>query len=197
MGKIRVEPSRAANPQSPEGRKYSSGRKTRSPDSKRNRSPLSRGSPFKRSRTSKTPDKHAEDKRKSKEKSKVKKDQKPRESSEEKKAREEKEYQERLSKLPSPEREKMEARRKKFEKSVPEIEGTKKISLKSSTVEKDTSLDSNKALKRSEGSVDDDGFALNADIGDTLDMFEEVDQENAPPKARKNVTDLRVQLHKK
>merc|ERR1711915_633331 len=60
--KIRVKPSRAANPQSPEGWKYSPGRKTRSPDSKRNRSPLSRGPPFKRSRTSKTPDKHAEDK---------------------------------------------------------------------------------------------------------------------------------------
>jgi len=180
---------------SPGRRFFSPGRrvnKSYSPDSRRTKSPLKNPK-----RNSKTPP--LDDKRKSRDKSSNSTKEQLKETSEERQVKEEKEYQERLSKLPSPERERMEARRKKFQKAVPEIEGSKKISLKSSTTEKPVHLDNNRNRKRIESHTDDDSFALNADIGDTLDMFdEEVGQskENSPPQ-KKNVTDLRVQLHKK
>merc|ERR1712029_428195 len=67
-------------------------------------------------------------KRSSKSKDRSLKDSTPVETAAERAAREQKEYEERISKLSTPERERMEARRKKFEKK---IDTNKKISLKS------------------------------------------------------------------
>jgi len=108
----------------------------------------------------------------------------------EREEREEKEYQKRLKKLPSQDREILEARRKKFEKTVDlNPKESKKISLKSEG--------STKRLDRVESKSEDE---LTADIGDTLDMFDDPQNNSSvqkEPTARKNVTDLRVQLHKK
>ena len=90
--------------------------------------------------------------------------------------REKKEYEERMAKLGTPEREMMEARRKKFEKK---IDVSKKISLKSEKAEEpDLRLD----IRRRIG-----GFKDN-------EKQPEPEAESPP---RKRVTDLRVQLHKK
>ena len=111
----------------------------------------------------------------------------------EREEREEKEYQKRLEKLPSQDREILEARRKKFEKTVDlNPKEPKKISLKS-----DKSEVPAKRFDRVESKSEDE---LTADIGDTLDMFDDHKNNSAPqsePTVRKNVTDLRVQLHKK
>merc|ERR1719394_1709428 len=72
------------------------------------------------------------EKRSSKSKDRVGGPLKPKETAQEKKEREEKEYQERLSKLPTPEREIMEARKRKFEARSSVSEGRTKISLKTS-----------------------------------------------------------------
>lgn len=165
-----------------------------SPDSKLKRSKM-KSSPAKRS--SKSPElRNAKSKERSKEKSF--KESKPVETSAEKEERERKEYQERLKKLPTPDREVLEARRKKFEKNV-DISSSehKKISLKSDKV--DRSL--KKFDRRGESNSEED--EVNADIGDTLDMFDEkqkssgVSVNDEGSAMRKSVTDLRVQLHKK
>merc|ERR1712025_1511789 len=158
-----------------------------SPESRRRRL-LKKGSPLQtEGRSAKSKE------RSSKSKDKIVKESKPSETAAEKEEREEREYQERLKKLPSQDREILEARRKKFQKTV-DLNPTepKKISLKS---EKSEVL--SKKQQRIEVKSEDE---LTADIGDTLDMFDdEVDnssaQEDHP--TRKNVTDLRVQLHKK
>jgi len=158
-----------------------------SPESRRRRL-LKKGSPLPiESRSAKSKE------RSSKSKDKTVKDSKPPETVAEKEEREEREYQERLKKLPSQDREILEARRKKFEKTV-DLNPTepKKISLKS---EKSEVL-SKKQLRVESKSEDE----LTADIGDTLDMFDdELDNSSAQKDnpTRKNVTDLRVQLHKK
>lgn len=171
-----------------------------SPETRKKRAQL-KGSPLKRS--SKSPESRSAKSRESRERSSKSKDKtvkesKPVETLAEKEERERKEYEERLQKLPSQDREILEARRKKFEKKV-DINSTepKKISLKSDKPETQTKRE---RVDRFESKSEDD--ELNADIGDTLDMFDEqkksakVVNENDPP-ARKNVTDLRVQLHKK
>jgi len=160
-----------------------------SPESKRKRA-QHKGSPISpESRSAKSRE------RSSKSKDKTGKESKPAESQAEREEREEKDYQEKLQKLPSKDRIILEARRKKFEKKV-SINSTepKKISLKSDKAETQT-----KRVDRFESKSEDE---LNADIGDTLDMFDDKQNsngavnENDPP-VRKNVTDLRVQLHKK
>lgn len=203
---------------SPGRRYFSPGRGGRrgsfSPD-KFGKSP-NKGSPSRKPRSSNTPER-AGCLLKGKERSSKGRDSKPREktrlSSEEKKSREEEDYKERLSKLPTPEREVMEARRMKFLKGVG-VDGTKKISLKSSKVEiKSTKMEiepknmieTKSAYERvKKQSMAEDEDELNADIGDTLDMFDDEiglnkssAKENSPPQVMKNVTDLRVQLHKK
>eukprot|EP00092_Neocalanus_flemingeri_P025905 GFUD01028072.1.p1 GENE.GFUD01028072.1~~GFUD01028072.1.p1 ORF type:complete len:945 (-),score=288.83 GFUD01028072.1:723-3557(-) len=167
-----------------------------SPESRLKRAQL-KGSPVKRS--SKSPERRGV---KSKDRSSKSKDKsvnecKPGETSAEKEERERKDYEERLKKLPTADREVLEARRKKFEKKV-DISSAepKKISLKSDKAEAQTSRTDN----FESNSLDDE---LNADIGDTLDMFDDqqkpskVSVNEKDPPVRKNVTDLRVQLHKK
>jgi len=167
-----------------------------SPESRIKRAQL-KGSPVKRS--SKSPERRsAKSKdRSSKSKDKTVKESKPVETSAEREERERKQYDERIKKLPTPDREILEARRKKFEKKV-DISSAepKKISLKSDKPEAQTMRVDRFGSKSEEDE-------LNADIGDTLDMFDEKQKpsklsvtEKDPP-ARKNVTDLRVQLHKK
>lgn len=167
-----------------------------SPESRLKRGQL-KGSPLRRS--SKSPEKlSAKSKdRSSKSKDKSVKESKPAETAAEREEREREEYEERLKKLPTPDREILEARRRKFEKqgSVSSAE-SKKISLKSDKQETQA-----KRVGRFESKSEED--ELTADIGDTLDMFDDQQKiskgsvkENSPP-VRKNVTDLRVQLHKK
>ena len=104
------------------------------------------------------------------------KDSKSGESAADREDRERKEYEERMAKLPTPDREMMEARRKKFEKK---IDVSKKISLKSDkTEEPDLRLD---IRRRSGGHKDNEKHSE--------------PKADSPP--RKRVTDLRVQLHKK
>lgn len=104
------------------------------------------------------------------------KDSKSGESAADREDRERKEYEERMAKLPTPDREMMEARRKKFEKK---IDVSKKISLKSDkTEEPDLRLD---IRRRSGGHKDNEKHPE--------------PKADSPP--RKRVTDLRVQLHKK
>merc|ERR1719422_2145626 len=112
--------------------------------------------------------------RSSKSKEKSLADSKPSETAAERAAREQREYEERMAKLPTPERERMEARRKKFEKK---IDTNKKISLKSD--------------KSGDGGVDFEVKKRGNKEDDVKD-----DDEDSPP-VRRNVTDLRVQLHKK
>merc|ERR1719342_263865 len=116
-------------------------------------------------------------KRSSKSKDRSLKDSTPVETAAERAAREQKEYEERISKLSTPERERMEARRKKFEKK---IDTNKKISLKSDKAEEEVNFE----IKR-----------RNRDSGDSGDN-EKNGGDKSPP-VRRNVTDLRVQLHKK
>merc|ERR1719318_1236791 len=168
-----------------------------SPESRKKRAHF-KGSPLKRS--SKSPESRSAKSRErsSKSKDKTVKESKPAETVAQKEERERKEYEDRLQKLPSQDREILEARRKKFEKKV-DINSTepKKISLKSDKPETHIKRE---RVDRFESKSEDD--ELNADIGDTLDMFDEQQKSakavngNDPP-ARKNVTDLRVQLHKK
>ena len=104
------------------------------------------------------------------------KDSKSGESAADREEREKKEYKDRMAKLASPEREMMEARRKKFEKK---IDVSKKISLKSEkTEEPDLRLD----IRRRIGGPKDN------------EKHQEPEADSPP---RKRVTDLRVQLHKK
>merc|ERR1719422_2672444 len=112
--------------------------------------------------------------RSSKSKEKSLADSKPSETAAERAAREQREYEERMAKLPTPERERMEARRKKFEKK---IDTNKKISLKS---DKGGDERVDFEVKKRGNKDNDDG----------------VKDDNSPP-VRRNVTDLRVQLHKK
>lgn len=115
--------------------------------------------------------------RNTKSREKTFKDEKPVESAVDREHRERKEYENRVAMLPTPEREMMEARRKKFEKK---IDVSKKISLKS---EKTEELD------------------LRLDIRRRISGGKDVDNQAGPeaesPQPRKRVTDLRVQLHKK
>ena len=106
----------------------------------------------------------------------INKDIKPVESAAERAEREQREYEERIAKLPTPERERMEARRKKFDKK---IDPNKKISLKSDKAEEEVSFDVRKRINRA---------SADPDKGD--------DRRSRSP-VRKNVTDLRVALHKK
>lgn len=107
------------------------------------------------------------------------------ESSTERREREEKEYNEKLAKLDSPERERLEARRKKFEnKGEVAVSKAKKISLKRDTDELDEEdVRSRLSKKRPARSYQDDE---RDDWGDGEDV-----------RKANNVTDLRVQLHKK
>ena len=112
--------------------------------------------------------------RQTKSREKTLKDTKPVESALDREQREKKEYEERLSKMPTPEREMMEARRKKFEKK---IDVSKKISLKS---EKGEDPELRLEIRRRSGGA------------------KEVErQQESEAETRKRVTDLRVQLHKK
>ena len=114
--------------------------------------------------------------RNTKSREKTVKDTKPVESAVDREQRERKEYEDKMSRLPTPEREMMEARRKKFEKK---IDVSKKISLKSEkTEDPDLRLD----IKRRIGGAKDN------------ERQQEAEAESPP---RKRVTDLRVQLHKK
>merc|ERR1712242_340817 len=88
------------------------------------------------------------------------------------------EYEERIAKLPTPERERMEARRKKFDKK---IDTNKKVSLKSDKSDGDVNFDVKKRNNRASADPD-------------LDKDE--DRRSRSP-VRRNVTDLRVALHKK
>ena len=106
----------------------------------------------------------------------ISKDLKPAESAAERAEREQREYEERIAKLPTPERERMEARRKKFDKK---IDPNKKISLKSDKAEEEVNFDVRKRINRA---------SADPDKGD--------DRRSRSP-VRKNVTDLRVALHKK
>ena len=112
---------------------------------------------------------------KSKEKA-IRKDLKPAETAAERAEREQREYEERIAKLPSPERERMEARRKKFDKK---IDTNKKISLKSDKTEDEVKFDVRKRINRASADPDKD------------------DDRRSRSPVRKNVTDLRVALHKK
>ena len=112
---------------------------------------------------------------KSKEKM-ISNDLKPAETAAERAEREQREYEERIAKLPSPERERMEARRKKFDKK---IDTNKKISLKSDKAEDEVKFDVRKRINRASADPDKD------------------DDRRSRSPIRKNVTDLRVALHKK
>jgi len=172
-GRHYFSPSRDRAYISPRRRKRTS---SPSPDS-RKLSTRTKSSPV--GRNSKSPGSRIN---KSKERGSKLKDVKPVETDAEKEEREKKEYEERLQKLPSPDRHVLEARRKKFEsKGEINIAESKKISLKSEK----------KSLKRNDDISEDE---LNADIGDTLDMF---DDPSFNKGGKANVTDLRVQLHKK
>lgn len=123
--------------------------------------------------------------------------------------KERQEYEERLSKLSTPEREKLEMRRKKFE-SKKEIKTTqpKKISLRTESNEQQTVLPLPGQRREQRRLSSEEGVSL--DISDTLDMFDEPEEQamvdrrkrsldlvgRSPPK-KKQFTDLRVQLHKK
>ena len=114
--------------------------------------------------------------RNEKSREKTLKDSKPGDSAVDREDREKKEFEDRMAKLTTPEREMMEARRKKFEKK---IDVSKKISLKSEkTEEPDMRLD----IRRRIGGHKDNEKQPKAEA-------------DSPP--RKRVTDLRVQLHKK
>lgn len=172
-GRHYFSPSRDRAYISPRRRKRTS---SLSPDSKK-LSTRTKSSPV--GRNSKSPGSRSI---KSKERGSKLKDVKPVETDAEKEEREKKEYEERLQKLPSPDRHVLEARRKKFEsKGEINIAESKKISLKSEK----------KSLKMNDDISEDE---LNADIGDTLDMF---DDQSFNKGGKSNVTDLRVQLHKK
>jgi len=132
-------------------------------------------SPSKRDREDRTSQERL--KRSSKSKDRTLKDSAPVETAAERAAREQKEYEERISKLSTPERERMEARRKKFEKK---IDTNKKISLKSDKADDEVNFE---IKRRNRDSVDS---------GDN-----ENNGEDKSPPVRRNVTDLRVQLHKK
>ena len=106
----------------------------------------------------------------------ISKDLKPAETAAERAEREQREYEERIAKLPSPERERMEARRKKFDKK---IDTNKKISLKSDKTEDEVKFDVRKRINRASADPDKD------------------DDRRSRSPVRKNVTDLRVALHKK
>lgn len=121
----------------------------------------------------------------------------PKESLEEREARESREYEERLARLSSPERQRLEARKKKFlNKGEVKADKPTKILLKSSNEEPSTGttrrieqVAKRRELERLES---DEGLSL--DISDTMDMFTE---EPVKPAKAAPVTDLRVRLHKK
>jgi len=107
--------------------------------------------------------------------------------------KERKEYEEKLKNLSEPEREKLEARRRKFEsKGLIQGKEPKKISLRtaSDSVEKgeDQDLDSWKRDRRSQDSVESQAAQET--------RKRDRDQVQSPPR-KKQVTDLRVQLYKK
>ena len=164
----------------------------RSPSPRLARSPGSRYFSPSRQRDGKFQDRSSQDRqrigksrereRSSKSKEKTLKESKPVETAAEREERERREREERLAKLPTPEREMMEARRKKFEKK---IDGSKKISLKSVKTEEDVNFGIKKRGDRD--SVDRRGDR------DSVDRLKDED----PAPVRRNVTDLRVQLHKK
>merc|ERR1719397_1799390 len=92
--------------------------------------------------------------------------------------REQREYEERLKKLPTPERERLEARKKKFDKQIDVKAQPKKISLKTSKSELSLNTKSKK-----------NGDSKPASSDSAVSVAAEV--------KKSNVTDLRVQLHKK
>merc|ERR1712083_251444 len=97
------------------------------------------------------------------------------ETDEERLERKRKEEEERLRKLPTPEREKLIARRKKFEgKSEVNLKEGKKISLKSnSEVEGTDATKENKQQRRptfERMETTEASDVLNMDVADTLDM---------------------------
>ena len=167
-------------------------RKTPPPSHRRSSSPRGARSPgkyFSPSRSKFSSDRASQDRqrngksrdrdRSTKSRERMMKESKPSETAAEREERERKEYEDRLAKLPTPEREMMEARRKKFEKKV---EGSKKISLKSvKTEEEPVNFDIKKR-----GSRDSEDRENKAKVDD-----------DKSPGSRRNVTDLRVQLHKK
>jgi len=114
---------------------------------------------------------------------------------EERKEKERKEYEDRLSKLPSPEREKMEARRRKFEaRGELELNKPKKISLKRDTVDSDSEEDARSKLsfKKRDGKT-------NLQVTEKSDnrRRERSLSPSSEGRNKPHVTDLRVQLHKK
>jgi len=143
--------------------------------------------------------------------SKEGKEEKKKETAEEK---EEREFQERLAKTKSQdERDKMIARRKKFQSDQPvSAAESKVISLKTQARENSSKQDLDKSLDRQESELSE---AVELGIEDTLDMFdeeqeqeEETDDRNGQDrlsahenktkeKNKGSVTDLRVQLHRK
>lgn len=120
------------------------------------------------------------------------------ETEEERAERERKEYEERLARLPSPDRHRLEARRQKFQNKG-EVKADKpvKISLKSANEEREELSIGTKRTEQPARRQDlarlDSEEGLNLDISDTLDMF----SEEPPPLKVAPVTDLRVRLHKK
>ena len=177
----KIKPKKATPP--PAERRSSSPRLARSPGRRYfspNRGKEGKFSPRRREdrgsqdrqRSNKSKDRDRTE-RSSKSKEKTVKETKVVESAAERAEREQREYEERLAKLPSPERERMEARRRKFEKK---IDTNKKISLKKDKSDGDINFDLKK--RNNKASADRDV------------------KEDSPP-VKRNVTDLRVQLHKK
>ena len=138
-------------------------------------------------------------------KSKELKQEKTRESSEEHRARERKEYEDKLANLPSPEREVLEARRRKFEGRTTVTEAAKKISLKTSvsapslvkkgteTPEFDTGPKAKSAVRKPEVAT-----LSTAKLGGKKQESGGGRKQESPEPAKvSQVTDLRVRLHKK